>query len=559
MQGIIVIAYVIVTIVIGVCSRKKAKTSRSYDGVGLGFCLCVVAGAGEWMGGTSTTGVSEYGYIYGISGAWYTIANGLGICVLALFFARLFRSLESPTVSGIIGKYIGRKARMVSGWLLLLVMMAVGVSQMVSLGTLGETLFGLNASMSIILLGYGVLLYTVCGGMMAVGYTNILHMVVMYGGSILALVLCFGDIGGWRTLTDTLPGSYFSVSAIGIPKVSSWLIASVLGACTAQAGLQPVLGAKDEHTAVTSSYAIAALVAPFGILTALLGMIAKIKFPDLQNAKLALPQLLMTMPAYAGGIVMASVFAAVLSTAAPIFLACGTIFSRDIWGEFKTSVRMSGQDDKVLGVSRTATFVAGTLCILTAVAFKNSSTILDLVYFAYSIRGSLFIILLLGIYWKRISQAGAIIGMALTGVLGMFWIGYENVFGTYPISPYLTETYIAVIAATVFTVVGSLLIKDRSKSDVKILPSEVYNKNMKKSVVEFIAEWSKQYPDKVAIVAEGIETTYSQLYDLIVGFSRYLKKSGMQKGDIVITRASQTLDYAVTYFAIHLGGGWQPL
>ncbi|MCH5203623.1 MAG: sodium:solute symporter family protein [Oscillospiraceae bacterium] len=466
LQITIVVLYVIVTILVGVWSRKKAKTSKTFDGVGLGFGLCVVASAGEWMGGTSTTGVSEYGYVYGISGAWYTIANGLGICFLALFFAKLFRSLKTPTVSGIIGKYIGKKARIVSGALLLLVMATVGVSQMIALGSLGEALFGLKAAPAILILGYGVLIYTVCGGMPAVGYTNILHMVVMYGGSLLALFLCLKDVGGWTTLTDTLPKSYFSGFTIGFPKVSSWIIASVLGACTAQAGLQPILGAKDEKTAVKSSYAIAVLVAPFGIITAILGMIAKVKFPFLENPKLALSELLMTLPPMAGGVVMASIFAAILSTAAPIFLACGTIFSRDIFCELKFLNKNNADDKAILKVSRTATFVAGTVCILMSVLLNGSSTILDLVYFAYSIRGSLFIILLLGIYWKKISQSGAIVGMILTSLLGLFWIIYENIFGTYPISPYLTETYISVIAATVFTVVGSLLQK-KNKQDTK--------------------------------------------------------------------------------------------
>lgn len=466
MQIVIVVLYIAATISIGILSRKKAKTSRSFDGAGLGFVMCVVASAGEWTGGTATTGVSEYGYIYGVSGAWYTVANGLGICFLALFFARLFRSLETPTVSGIIGKYIGKRARITSGALLLLIMATVGISQMVAIGTLGETLFGLKATTAILLLGYGVLVYTICGGMFAVGYTNIMHMVVIYVGILLALSLSLSDIGGWKALTDTLPAPYFSVTAIGLPKVSSWIIASVLGACTAQAGLQPILGARDEKTAVKSSYATAVLVAPFGILTALLGMAARVKFPSLGNAKLALPELLMSLPPVAGGVVMASMLAAILSTVSPIFLACGTIFSRDIFCELKIFNKYSANDKCILKVSKAATFVVGTVCIFMAALLNESSMILDLVYFAYSIRGSLFIILLLGIYWKKISQSGAIAGMVLTGMVGLFWIVYENIYGTYPISPYMTETYASVIAAAVFTVAGSLLSKRQDRHDV---------------------------------------------------------------------------------------------
>jgi hypothetical protein len=70
-----------------------------------------------------------------------------------------------------------------------------------------------------------------------------------------------------------------------MPKVTSWLIASILGACTAQAGIQPILAAKDVDVAKKSALITAFIIAPFGILTALLGMFAKAKHPDLLNAK----------------------------------------------------------------------------------------------------------------------------------------------------------------------------------------------------------------------------------------------------------------------------------
>ena len=459
-QRIILFCYVAATIAVGLWSKKKASDSKAFDGVNLGLLLCVMAGAGEWLGGTATTGVSEYGYIYGISGAWYTVANALGICFLAIFFAKLFRSLEVPTVSGIIGNYIGRKARVVSSIMLIFIMLTVGTSQMVSIGTLGQTLFGFDAVSAVVILGSGIILYTIFGGMMAVGYTNIMHMIIMYGGAIIALVVCSMDIGGLEGLEAALPESYFSVTSIGGSKVSSWLIASVLGACTAQAGLQPILGAKDEKTAAKSSFLIALLVAPFGILTALLGMIAKVKFPELENAKLALPTLLLSLQPVMGGFVMSSIFAAVLSTASPIFLACGTLFTRDVYSEFKFSKK--GDSDKAtLRVSRMATFCAGFICIICAILLSGSSTILDMVYFAYSLRGSLFVILLMGIYWKKTSQKGAIIVMVLTGAAGLFWVCYKSVCGVYPIHPMFSETYIAVIVAFVSTVVCSLLFKDK--------------------------------------------------------------------------------------------------
>ncbi len=175
------------------------------------------------------------------------------------------------TISGIIGRFIGDNAKRVSAALLFFVMVTVGSSQMVAIGTLGEELFHINAETAIVVLGAGILLYTVLGGMLAVGYTNILHMLVMYMGSMIAVIVCLKQSGGISQLTEVLPEEYFAMNTIGVSKIGSWLIASVLGACVAQAGIQPILASKDEKTAVRSSYFIAILVAPFGIYVCVAG------------------------------------------------------------------------------------------------------------------------------------------------------------------------------------------------------------------------------------------------------------------------------------------------
>lgn len=458
-QLIIIVVYLGLTIGLGVLSRRGGKSSQTFMGAGMGVLLCVMAGAGEWTGGTATTGISEYGFTYGISGAWYTLANGLGVVFLAIFFARLYRSLEKVTVAGIISSYLGSRAGMVSAALLMIVMLVLGASPLVAIGTLGQTLLGLQAQVSIVVLGICIIFYTLFGGILTVGYTNILHMATIYIGMGIALVAALFQIGGMGALGEALPASYFHFSTIGGNKVFSWIIASVLGACTAQAGIQPILAAKDEKTAVRSSFLTAALIAPFGLLTALLGMIARVKFPDLADAKLALPQLMLSLNPVIGGLVLAAILAAVLSTASPIFLASGTLFTKDIYQYY----RKDADEKKLLRVSRVSTFLSGLVCIVIAIALYDSTMLLDIVYFAYSIRGSIFVVLVLGIYWKRTSAAGGIAGMLMTAVVGSVWVLYKRITGEYPIHPQFTETYAAVLAALIFTVVGSIWKNNRRK------------------------------------------------------------------------------------------------
>ncbi len=212
LQPLIMLIYLAITVFIGIIAKRNAKSSSSFHGAGLGVLMCVAAGTGEWLGGTSTTGVSEYGYEFGISGAWYTLANGIGIIFLAIFFAKLYRSLDTVTVPGIIEKFIGPDARTVSSILLTFVMIAVGTSQIVAAGTLGVSVFGMDYVTAVLILGTGFIIYTLAGGMVAVGYTNILHIIAMYSGVILAIVLVGKDVGGIAGMQAELPESYFNMT-----------------------------------------------------------------------------------------------------------------------------------------------------------------------------------------------------------------------------------------------------------------------------------------------------------------------------------------------------------
>lgn len=459
-QLLIILAYFALTVTIGLLAQRKTSSASSFHGASLGVLMVVVVGVGEWLGGTSTTGISEYGFIAGLSGAWYTIANGIGVIILALFFAKLYRSLDTITVPGIMEKFLGVNARVVASALLIFVMIAVGTAQVIAAGTLGISVLGIGYEAAVIVLGIVIIAYTLAGGMTAIGYTNLLHLIAMYGGAILAVFFVLTDIGGLASLKAHLPAQpYFSWTGIGWSTISSWIIASILGACTAQAGIQPILAAKDVRVAQKGAFLTAFIVAPFGILTALLGMAAKVRFPELANAKLALPTLMMHLHPAVGGIVLASIMAAILSTVAPIILAAGTMFTKDLYQRLWCP---KANEKQLLLVSRLSTGAAGAACLLLAILLYGSTRILDIVYFAYTIRGSLFIILLFAIYWRKTSPRGAVYAMIITSLAGFFWVFYKAKYGHFPIHPAFTETYAAVVMAVISTIALNLIDKNRA-------------------------------------------------------------------------------------------------
>ena len=70
--------------------------------------------------------------------------------------------------------------------------------------------------------------------------------------------------------------------------------------------------------------------------------------------------------------------------------------------------------------------------------------------------------MLLGIYWRKASQKGAIASMICTAVAAVAWVAIKLATGAYPLkfgSFAVSETYIAVVVAFVCTIVFSLIFK----------------------------------------------------------------------------------------------------
>jgi|LSQX01.2.fsa_nt_gb long-chain acyl-CoA synthetase len=74
------------------------------------------------------------------------------------------------------------------------------------------------------------------------------------------------------------------------------------------------------------------------------------------------------------------------------------------------------------------------------------------------------------------------------------------------------------------------------------------------SIVESIKHFANVSPDKIAVIAEDEEITYSELYKKISAFAAHLVKRGIKVGDNVIIKGIPSIDFAVAVFGTHLCG-----
>lgn len=62
------------------------------------------------------------------------------------------------------------------------------------------------------------------------------------------------------------------------------------------------------------------------------------------------------------------------------------------------------------------------------------------------------------------------------------------------------------------------------------------------------------YPNKSAVICDGGVMTYGELYRNVINKAEELRSSGYPKGKVVPFRSSQTIDFLISYFGLHLAG-----
>ncbi len=77
----------------------------------------------------------------------------------------------------------------------------------------------------------------------------------------------------------------------------------------------------------------------------------------------------------------------------------------------------------------------------------------------------------------------------------------------------------------------------------------------KTCIEEYLRMYAEETPDKAAVIVKDRFVSYRELWELVQGFAACLQSEyGVSKGDRVVVKASQTLSYAISYFAVHLCG-----
>jgi len=366
---------------------------------GRGLPTIVVASllAGLAVGGASTIGVAERAYGSGLSAGWYNAAWAAGAVVMGLFAARRYRRWEITTLPELFERHYGVGGRLLGVLGQLVIQIVITSLQYVAGGAILSALLpevfsfhGGMAATAVVFVGI-----TLIGGFWAAGLTNVVNVIVIYIGIVLGA---------------------FYLGAVGGGLILAWFIVMITMAHSTQSVIQVGFAAKDEKTAARGYLLGAAIIAPVGFISALLGMAAAVLYPGIVPAE-ALPKVVLGLHPLAAGIILAGLWAADVSTASALLLGSATLVTNDLIKRFGPWEIDAARDQLVCRV---------TVAVLSLVTFALALTvtgILKMLLAALTLTTSYTLIVLMTMLAPRWCRRGsAVWTLGMTKLALVVWL-----------------------------------------------------------------------------------------------------------------------------------------
>ncbi|HEX9637681.1 MAG TPA: sodium:solute symporter family protein [Acidobacteriota bacterium] len=374
------------------------------------------------IGAGSTVGATGLGYSYGLSAWWWVGSAGIGSILFGLLVAPKIHRLAATHGYLTVGDFLeARYDRGVRGLVSLVLWFAslAGLSgQLIAMAAVLQVAAGVPKLWGCLLGGLIMIAYYSSGGLRSAVWVNLLELVVVMAGFAVALPYAIGAAGGWTALEGSAAGRPEAMSLLGGP-IFGWLIVLVPSFLISPGLIQKTYGAASAGAARRAVLWNAAALLLFAAIPPLLGLSIRAARPALANPDLALPTLMTELlPLWLGGLVLGAVFAAEISSADAFLFMLSTSLSQDL---YKTFVRPSASDARLLQVSRRTSVVAGLLGVAAAILLPGVIAALTLFYSILTV--SLLVPLLAGLYTtgpRPIDAKAAILLSAATFMIGHF-------------------------------------------------------------------------------------------------------------------------------------------
>lgn len=370
------------------------------------------------VGGGFSIGLGGLGFLMGLSGSWLLFSGLVGAWLAAVYTVPKLKALDDEdgmyTYPDFLARKFDARVALIAAAISGIGYMGFTAAQILAgaklaAGTVFRTVdFMAPLDLSLYIMAGIVLIYTVLGGIKAVIYTDTIQWIILLGGLLLlGLPFAWIDLGGWAVIRAELPPEFFTLTNLTWTQFANWMFTILPIWFIAMTLYQRVYACRNVREAKRAFYMAGLLEYPImAFLGVTLGMLGRISFPA-ADSEMALPMFLNDiLPVGIAGIVLASYFSAIMSTADSCLIASSGNIVNDIIEKYFARGK---SDQFIMRTSQVVTLVIGGVALLLASAFAS---VLDIILQAYAFMVSgLLVPTLMAYFAKETSTIAALVSM----------------------------------------------------------------------------------------------------------------------------------------------------
>ena len=198
MLGLIIVAYLLGMIAVGVVSRRKAREADDFFVAGRRGSSLFITGSllATIIGGSATVGMAGLGFTQGLTGAWWLLVGSIGLVILGLFFAKKVRKFGLYTLPELVEKQYDGRIALAASILIVVAWIGIIAGQIVAAGIIMSALGIGSPILWMVLFTMVFVAYAVLGGQYAVIRTDTLQIGIIFAGIFGGLALLLSHLGG---------------------------------------------------------------------------------------------------------------------------------------------------------------------------------------------------------------------------------------------------------------------------------------------------------------------------------------------------------------------------
>lgn len=399
-------------------------------------------------------GMSGSGFASGLAIASYEWMAAITLIIVGKYFLPIFIQKGLYTIPEFVEKRFSTNLKTILAVFWIALYVFVNLTTVLYLGSLAlQTILGIPLIYGVIGLALFAAAYSLYGGLSAVAWTDVIQVIFLVLGGLVTTYLALNTVsngqGIWSglvTVFDAVPErftmildesnpEYKNLPGLGVLVGGMW-VANLYYWGFNQYIIQRTLAAKSLKEAQKGILLAAFLkiIIPFivvipGIaayvmindpaIMARLGAVAQQHLPSLEQADKAYPWLLQFLPTGLKGVAFAALAAAIVSSLASMLNSTSTIFTMDIYKQY---INKKAGDRATVNMGRLSAFVALVIACIMAPLLGNLDQAFQFIQeYTGVVSPGILAVFLLGLFWKKTTNKGAIIGALASIPIAMYF------------------------------------------------------------------------------------------------------------------------------------------